>query len=449
MGRKTQAARWPGGKIPASLGRTALTMQQEILINYTPQETRVAVVENGAVQELHVERALERGQVGDIYLGKVVRVLPGMQSAFIDIGAQRTAFLHVADVWQPPAAGEAPAAQRSAPQRPIEKLVFEGQALMVQVIKDAIGAKGARLSTQISIAGRMLVFLPQEAHVGISQKIAPAQRESLRQRVQALAQQAALESGGRARGGFIVRTNAEDADDAALAEDIAYLRKTWACIREAASRTPPGALLRQDLCLMQRVLRDMAGEHTQSIRIDSQEQLQRLLRFGNEFMPQAARLLSHYSGERPIFDLYGIDEEITRALGRRVELKSGGYLVIDQTEALTTIDVNTGAFTGARNFGETIDVLRDELLGGLSEIDTEDVKKCLIAYEPVWAISTSKQARPSTPDEIAASIQLIKEQLIDIYGKETVEEILKDLYYGAAKKIQEEASRWAGVVRND
>ncbi len=354
MGRKAQAARWPGGKIPASLCRTALTMQQEILINYTPQETRVAVVENGAVQELHVERALERGQVGDIYLGKVVRVLPGMQSAFIDIGAQRTAFLHVADVWQPPAAGEAPAAQRSAPQRPIEKLVFEGQALMVQVIKDAIGAKGARLSTQISIAGRMLVFLPQEAHVGISQKIAPAQRESLRQRVQALAQQAALESGGRARGGFIVRTNAEDADDAALAEDIAYLRKTWACIREAASRTPPGALLRQDLCLMQRVLRDMAGEHTQSIRIDSQEQLQRLLRFGNEFMPQAARLLSHYSGERPIFDLYGIDEEITRALGRRVELKSGGYLVIDQTEALTTIDVNTGAFTGARNFGETI-----------------------------------------------------------------------------------------------
>ena len=143
--------------------------------------------------------------------------------------------------------------------------------------------------------------------------------------MQALAQQAALESGGRARGGFIVRTNAEDADDAALAEDIAYLRKTWACIREAASRTPPGALLRQDLCLMQRVLRDMAGEHTQSIRIDSQEQLQRLLRFGNEFMPQAARLLSHYSGERPIFDLYGIDEEITRALGRRVELKSGGY----------------------------------------------------------------------------------------------------------------------------
>ena len=174
MGRKAQAVRWPGGKIPASLCRTALTMQQEILINYTPQETRVAVVENGAVQELHVERALERGQVGDIYLGKVVRVLPGMQSAFIDIGAQRTDFLHVADVWQPPAAGEAPAAQRSAPQRPIEKLVFEGQALMVQVIKDAIGAKGARLSTQISIAGRMLVFLPQEAHVGISQKIAPA-----------------------------------------------------------------------------------------------------------------------------------------------------------------------------------------------------------------------------------------------------------------------------------
>ena len=331
-------------------------MQQEILINWTPQETRVAVVENGAVQDLHVKRALERGQVGNVYLGKVVRVLPGMQSAFIDIGGERTAFLHVADVWQPPAAGESPAGPRAqaAPGRPIEKLVFEGQPLMVQVIKDAIGAKGARLSTQISVAGRLLVFLPQDEHIGISQKIDPALRESLRQRVTALADAAAREQGSKTRGGFILRTNAEDADDAQLAEDIAYLRKTWARIREAAMRHPPGALLHQDLCLAQRVLRDMAGESTHSIRIDSRSQHQRLLAFGREFMPQAARRLALYDGERPIFDLYAVDEEITRALGRRVDLKSGGYLIIDQTEALTTIDVNTGAFTGARNFEETI-----------------------------------------------------------------------------------------------
>ncbi len=329
---------------------------QEILINHTPQETRVAVVENGAVQELHVERALERGQVGNIYLGKVARVLPGMQSAFIDIGGERTAFLHVADVWQPPPEGSALPAHRnpSAPQKPIEKLIFEGQSLMVQVIKDAIGAKGARLSTQISIAGRMLVFLPQDEHIGISQKIASAQREILRQRVQTLAQESAREAGSARAGGFIVRTNAEDAEDAALAEDVAYLRKTWTRIREAAARLAPGSLLHEDLCLMQRVLRDMASEHTQAIRVDAPQPFEKLVQFGSEFMPQAARLLSLYSGERPIFDLYGIDEEITRALGRRVDLKSGGYLVIDQTEALTTIDVNTGAFTGARNFAETI-----------------------------------------------------------------------------------------------
>ncbi|MDO5086221.1 MAG: ribonuclease G [Comamonadaceae bacterium] len=334
---------------------------QEILINWSPQETRVAVVENGAVQELHVERALERGLVGNVYLGKVARVLPGMQSAFIDIGLERAAFLHVADVWQPPAAGESLPAHRSAsaPPKPIEKQVFEGQALLVQVIKDPIGSKGARLSTQISIAGRQLVFLPQDEHIGISQKIGASQREALRARVLALAEAAAAQAarsgqGSGARGGFILRTNAEDASDAELAEDIAYLRKTWARIRQAAQRQPPASLLHEDLSLLQRVLRDLAGEHTQAIRIDSMEQFRLLMDFGREFMPQAAARLQHYKGERPIFDLFAIDEEITRALGRRVALKSGGYLVIDQTEALTTIDVNTGAFTGARNFDETV-----------------------------------------------------------------------------------------------
>jgi ribonuclease G len=321
-------------------------MQQDILVNWSPQETRVAVVEFGAVQELHVERTLERGLVGNVYLGKVARVLPGMQSAFIDIGLDKAAFLHVADVWQKHAEGEAAAARTGQPLVPIEKQVFEGRAIMVQVIKDPMGTKGARLSTQISIAGRHLVFLPQDDHIGVSQKIPSDQRDALRQRLLALV--------GQAGGGFILRTNAEDSSDEELSEDIAYLRKTWARIKEASLRLPPTSILHQDLTLLQRVLRDLVGEATQSIRIDSQEQFAKLQAFGQQFMPIAAERLQLYKGERPIFDLYAIDEEIAKALGRRVDLKSGGYLIIDQTEALTTVDVNTGGYVGARNFEDTI-----------------------------------------------------------------------------------------------
>lgn len=322
-------------------------MQEDILINWSPQETRVAVVENGVLQELHVERTLERGLVGNVYLGKVARVLPGMQSAFIDIGLERAAFLHVADVWHPPVEGETLSMARStAPQIPIEKQVFEGQSLMVQVIKDPIGTKGARLSTQISIAGRMLVFLPQDDHIGVSQKIPPEQRDELRRRLQVLV--------GDQGGGFILRTNGEEASDQELADDIAYLRKAWARIRQAATKLPVTSLLHQDLSLLQRVLRDLTTEFTQFIKVDSLEQFAVMKAFGQEFMPAAAQKLLHYKGERPIFDLYAIDEEIAKALGRRVDLKSGGYLIVDQTEALTTVDVNTGGFVGARNFDDTI-----------------------------------------------------------------------------------------------
>jgi ribonuclease G len=322
-------------------------MQQDILINWSPQETRVAVVEQGAVQELHVERSLERGLVSNIYLGKVARVLPGMQSAFIDIGLERAAFLHVADVWQRQPEGEPPQVARSSqPLVPIEKQVFEGQALMVQVVKDPIGTKGARLSTQISIAGRHLVFLPQDDHIGVSQKIPTDQRDALRARLQNLV--------GSQGGGFILRTNAEDSSDAELGEDIAYLRKTWARIKDASVKLPVQSLLHQDLTLLQRVLRDLVGEGTQTIRIDSKEQFEHLSAFAKEFMPASAARLQLYKGERPIFDLYSIDEEVAKALGRRVELKSGGYLIIDQTEALTTVDVNTGGYVGARNFDDTI-----------------------------------------------------------------------------------------------
>ena len=329
-------------------------MQQEILINWSPQETRVAVVEQAAVQELQVERTLERGLVGNVYLGKVVRVLPGMQSAFIDIGLERAAFLHVADLMSSISSRHAePGAQAgilptlaSVPVQPIEKQLFDGQAVMVQVLKDPIGAKGARLTAQISIAGRLLVFLPQDNHIGVSQKIPQRQREELRQRVQSLA--------GDLGGGFILRTNGEDATDTELAEDIAYLRKTWIRIKQASLRLPAPSVLHQDLSLLERVLRDMVLENTQTIRIDSREQFEKLKAFALEFMPSTVPKLQHYTGERPIFDLFNIDEDITKALARRVDLKSGGYLVIDQTEALTTIDVNTGGFVGARNFDETI-----------------------------------------------------------------------------------------------
>jgi ribonuclease G len=329
---------------------------QDILINWAPQETRVAVVENGAVQELHIERALERGLVGNVYLGKVARVLPGMQSAFVDIGLDRAAFLHVADL-NPPANGSS--GRGDAAATPIERQIFEGQSLTVQVLKDPIGSKGARLSAQVSIAGRMLVFLPHDRHIGISQKIGSAEaREQLRARMHALV--------GGDGGGFILRTNAEEASDAELGDDIAYLRKTWAGIRERAQASPPGTLLHQDLSLAERVLRDLSVDATQAIRIDSGLQFERLKAFGDTYMPRSAAKLELYRGERPIFDLFGIEEEIVRALARRVELKSGGTLVIDQTEAMTTVDVNTGGFVGARNFEDTVFKTNLEAAGAIA-----------------------------------------------------------------------------------
>ena len=333
----------------------------DILINWTPQETRVAIVENGAVQELHIERTLERGLVGNVYLGKVARVLPGMQSAFIDVGLERAAFLHVADLHG--AGHHPPQPVRSDVAVPIERQVFEGQSLMVQVIKDPIGTKGARLSTQVSIAGRMLVFLPHDTHIGISQKIgSPEVREQLRSRMQLLT----ATTDGSAVGGFILRTNAEDASDQELADDIAYLRKTWNAIRAGGLAQPQGSLLHEDLSLAERVLRDQANDATQTIRIDSSLQYDALLEFGNAYTPSSATKLELYKGERPIFDLHGVEDEIGRALARRVDLKSGSYLIIDQTEALTTVDVNTGGFVGARNFDDTIFKTNLEAAGAIA-----------------------------------------------------------------------------------
>jgi ribonuclease G len=317
---------------------------EEILINVTPQETRVAITGAGVVQELLVERAASRGLVGNLYMGRVARVLPGMQSAFVEIGLERAAFLHVADIWEHKKA--------NGESKPIERLLAEGEALLVQVVKDPIGTKGARLSTQVSIAGRLLVYLPRDPHIGISQRIEDESgRQLLRERLKELVPP-------EEKGGFIVRTLAESAGEDELRADLDYLRHLWQVIEErsAAARTAAAApqLLYQDLSLAQRVLRDMVGGETARVVVDSRENFQKLAAFAERYMPKVRGRLEHYTGERPLFDLYNIETEIERALSRRVDLKSGGTLVIDQTEALTTIDVNTGGFVGSRNFDDTI-----------------------------------------------------------------------------------------------
>lgn len=318
-------------------------MSEEILINVTPQETRVAVVHLGAVQELHIERTSGRGIAGNIYLGRVTRVLPGMQSAFLDIGLERTAFLHVGDILE---------ARCEECPRPIEQILHDGQSILVQVIKDPIGTKGARLSTQISLAGRCLVFLPQEVKIGVSQKIeSQAERDSLRSRLEAL-----IPANGAAekRRGFIIRTQAADASDTELAADIDYLHTLWDAINHRAATSEGPTLIFQELDLAHRALRDIADETTTQILVDSRETYQRMRIFSEDFTSKLHDRISHYSADRPLFELYGIEDEIEKALSRRVDLKSGGYLIIDQTEALTTMDVNTGAFVGVRNFDETI-----------------------------------------------------------------------------------------------
>ena len=315
-------------------------MSEEILINVTPQETRVAIMQLGVVQELHIERGSNKGIAGNVYLGRIKRVLPGMQSAFIDIGLERSAFLHVADIWENSNNGEI--------ARPIERILFEGQNLLVQVIKEPIGTKGARLTTQLSFAGRLLVFLPQESRIGVSQRIEGSeQRDSLRTKLQACLPT-------EHQGGYIIRTVTEAKNDADFANDIAYLDKLWNNLQATAKTACAPQLLYQELDISLRVLRDFVSQDTTRILVDSRTSCKKMLEFSESYNVDAAVLLEHYPGVRPLFDMYNIEEEIERALSKRVDLKSGGYLIIDQTEAMTTVDVNTGGFVGVRNFDDTI-----------------------------------------------------------------------------------------------
>lgn len=380
-------------------------MSEEILINVTPQETRVAVVENGVLQDVYIERSQKRGLVGNIFKGRVSRVLPGMQAAFIDIGLERTGFLHTSDIVEhnhdEEAADNRP---KVVPTPTIESLLKEGQEILVQVIKDPIGTKGARLTTHISIPSRYLVFIPHYPGIGISQRI---EDEEERNRLRNIIQQyqsgiaklavgnednvvlhsAKRESEILNKGGFIVRTAAEGISEEEIYKDIEFLHKLWDSSVVREDNTFPPTIVYEDLPLVMRTMRDLLHSEIEKVRIDSKETYQRVMEFSKQFIPEFLARIEYYSGEHPILDLYSVDDEIQKSLGKKVQLKSGGHVVIEQTEAMTTIDVNTGAFVGHRNLEETIyktnleasqsiaRQLRLRNLGGIIIIDFIDMQE--------------------------------------------------------------------------
>ncbi|MDD1782213.1 ribonuclease G [Enterovibrio sp. ZSDZ35] len=320
-------------------------MNTELLINVTPTETRVAMIEGGNLQEVHIEREAKRGIVGNIYKGKVSRVLPGMQAAFVDIGLDKAAFLHASDI-VPHTECVAENEKQQFQVRDISELVRQGQDIVVQVVKDPLGTKGARLTTDITLPSRYLVFMPGASHVGVSQRI---ESEKERDRLKKIVGDYCDDLGG-----FIIRTAAEGASDEEMAHDAAFLKRLWNKVIERRSKRPSKSMLYGELGLAQRILRDFVGTELNIIRIDSRTGMEALREFTEEFVPELSDRIELYTGEQPIFDMYDTENEIQRSLDRKVELKSGGYLIIDQTEAMTTIDINTGAFVGRRNLEETI-----------------------------------------------------------------------------------------------
>ena len=314
-------------------------MSEEILINVTPPETRVALIENGVVQEILIERVKSRGLVGNIYKGKVSRILPGMQAAFIDIGLEKAAFLHASDI-----------ICKTEPRcDAIEQLLHDSQEIVVQVVKDPLGTKGARLTTNLSIPSRFMVFMPDLENAGVSQKI---EEEDERQRLREMLSNFVSEHD--IKGSFIARTAAESATEQALQYDMSFLARLWKSIKNRSVDCRAPAVIHEDLPLAIRAFRDLMGPEVERVRLDSRSTFDKASDFAARFMPELQDRIEYYPGKRPIFDLYSVEDEIQKALSRKVELKSGGHLVIDQTEAMTTIDVNTGAFVGHRNLEETI-----------------------------------------------------------------------------------------------
>jgi ribonuclease G len=347
-------------------------MSEEILINVTPPETRVAVIENGVLQELIIERSCKIGLVGNIYKGQVCRVLPGMQAAFVDIGLTRSGFLHLSDLCSKELEKKGSAN--------IEHYLHEGQHIIVQVFKDPLGTKGARLTTDISIPSRFQVYMPYSNTTGISQRIeCTEERVRLKNCLEQFRQEHDC-------GGFIARTAAECVEDSVLIADMEFLLKLWESIRTKIATAAPKQFIHKDLPLSVRTLRDLYRDGIERIRVDSKETYLRLVEFAEVFVPDIVPVIEHYIGECPVFDIYSVEDEIEKALARKVKLKSGGHLVFDQTESMTTVDVNTGGYVGGRNLEETIfktnleaaqaiaRQLRLRNLGGIIIIDFIDMK---------------------------------------------------------------------------
>jgi len=339
-------------------------VSEEILINVTPRETRVGVVENGMLQEVHVERASRRGYVGNIYKGRVQRVMPGMQAVFVEIGLERAAFLHASDIVRPlPPEGTESNGNGNGHVPSISELVHEGQEIVVQVVKDPISTKGARLSAHLSIPSRYLVLLPYARTLGISARIEDeAERQRLRDVLTPLIGDTPL--------GYIVRTNAEGQSAESLAFDVTYLSKVWRVVQENIAKARVGERVYEELSLPLRSLRDMLNEDIEKVRVDSRATFEKVVKFVHKFMPSLDDRIEHYDGERPIFDLYGVEDEMQRALKKEVPLKSGGYLIVDQTEAMTTIDVNRTNLEAAQAAARQ---LRLRNLGGIIIIDFIDM----------------------------------------------------------------------------
>lgn len=365
---------------------------RQLIINANSSETRIALLEKERVSELFIERNRERGIVGNIYLGTVMRVLPGMQAAFVNIGAERTAFLYGGDVIDPESLKEQRDAaavadlspeelrERSAKQRkPIEKLIREGQQIVVQVAKEPLGTKGARVTTFLSLPGRYLVLMPDFTHIGISRRI---EEEAERLRLTEAVKEIKPDDVG-----IIVRTAAAGVEAMLLQKDVKFLLKLWKSVEAKKRRGESPSLLYQDLNLVLKTTRDLYSEEVERIVVDDPETYEDLKRFLAATIPGAGKKLFLYEEQLPIFDVYGIEMDIGRALSSRIELPSGGYLVVDQTEALTSFDVNTGKYVGSASAHETIlktnleavkkvvAQLRIRNIGGIIVIDFIDMER--------------------------------------------------------------------------
>ena len=327
-------------------------MANELVINVTPQETRVALLEDRVLAELHIERTRDRGIIGNIYKGKVVKVLPGMQAAFVDIGLEKAAFLYVADVYggmeeyeEMGFLGMELNHDLNGPSQ-IQDLLSEGQEVLVQVSKEPLGTKGTRITSHITLPGRYLVFMPTVDHVGVSRKI---RDDKERKRLREIAQSLKPPSGG-----IIVRTASEGAESDEIRNDMEFLLQLWGNIQRKRESASAPSLIHSDLTLILRMIRDLLSPQINRIIIDSKEEYENILSFINAYMPKQKYDILLYQGKEPIFDAYRIEMEIDKILGRKVWLKSGGYIVIDISEAMVVIDVNTGRYVGKRNLADTI-----------------------------------------------------------------------------------------------